>query len=488
MRPDRPCQGSARVSASKREVTQHLPGRRPCNQPRTAAPPALPTAPLDWTTPSCTLPRTPTRKGGPTCGGSPLRPRPSSGQRRKHLGSQHNGAHRPPWTRRASRQAGYSPSAHGGTTRLNNRDLRRCPGPTTKHPRPSIDPRGNPARAFIECGAASAQAISAAQALGWPQDTRVHTRNPPDTSGSDKRSRTSGRPIRQGQPPSSIRHSRKPQPPTPQRIQRKDGPRRIVAKATRRAPTSNSGAAALPNAPPLPPTAPEQDAQPARRKAARTNGNDQAPRTGQPPPSKAYPGTTPAAAAIATALPGKAYQRQGMPPPLRSTPTPPTAGCVRRIKPRLLPECRELAQQRDAKPRAPCQGTHKGRGGDILSPPSISQESESDAQRSRLKTHRQPLSTPLDSDAVTASQAKTAARETSQAKDTKEKSEQTHLWERNAHVGLGQPRTRHHAQVRPLRTPLRHRPSRYKQPPRTGVKCGRTSGRSLEKGPSHPPP
>ncbi|PCH35437.1 hypothetical protein WOLCODRAFT_156124 [Wolfiporia cocos MD-104 SS10] len=93
MRPDRPCQGSARVSASEREVSQHLPGRRPCKQPSTAAPPASPTAPLDWTTPSCTLPRTPTRKGGPTCGGSPLRPRPSSGQRRKHLGSKRNGAH-----------------------------------------------------------------------------------------------------------------------------------------------------------------------------------------------------------------------------------------------------------------------------------------------------------------------------------------------------------------------------------------------------------
>ncbi|PCH36526.1 hypothetical protein WOLCODRAFT_159482 [Wolfiporia cocos MD-104 SS10] len=181
------------------------------------APPALPTAPLDWTTPSCTLPRAPTRKGGPTRGGSPLHQRPSSGQRRKHLGSQHNGAHRPPWTRRASRQAGYSPSARGGTIRLNNWDLRRCPGPSTKHPRPSVDPRGNPARAFIERGAASAQATTAAQALGTektraapqgPLDNRVQTRTPPDSSGSDKRQHTSGRPYGKGNRPS---HTTQPQ-------------------------------------------------------------------------------------------------------------------------------------------------------------------------------------------------------------------------------------------------------------------------------------
>ncbi|PCH37305.1 hypothetical protein WOLCODRAFT_158026 [Wolfiporia cocos MD-104 SS10] len=121
-----------------------------------------------------------------------------------------------------------------------------------------------------------------------------------------------------GQPPSSIRHSRKPQPPTPQRIQRKDGPRRIIAKATRRAPTSNGSAVCLNNR--------------------------------------------------ATSSAGRAFQ-----------------------------------------------GT----------------------QHARRKAA---------SDAATASQAKAAARETSQRRTQQEKSEKTHLWERNAHVGLGQPRTRHHAQ------------------------------------------
>ncbi|PCH37264.1 hypothetical protein WOLCODRAFT_157969 [Wolfiporia cocos MD-104 SS10] len=195
MRPDRPCQGSARVSASKREVTQHLPGHRPCNQPRTAAPPALPTVPLDWTTPSCTLPRAPTRKGGPTCGGSPLRPRPSSGQRSKHLGSKRNGAPRPP--RNKTRQP---------TGRVFTQRARR-------HPPPSIDPSRNPAHAIIERGAASAQAIPAAHALGGCWTSESKTRTPPDPSGSDKaipakRSRASGRPYGKGNRPS---HTTQPQ-------------------------------------------------------------------------------------------------------------------------------------------------------------------------------------------------------------------------------------------------------------------------------------
>ncbi|PCH42733.1 hypothetical protein WOLCODRAFT_152773 [Wolfiporia cocos MD-104 SS10] len=212
-----------------------------------AAPPALPTAPLDWTTPSCTLLRAPTRKGGPTRGGSPLRSRPSFGQRRKHLGSQHNGAHR------------YSPSAHGGTIRLNNWDLRRCSGLTTKHLRLSVDPRGNPARAPIERGAASATDKTRAAPQGL-LDIRVQTRTPPDSSGSDKAIPANGIAPAEGQTARAtarvIRHSRKPQPRTPQRIKRKGGQRRIVAKATRRTTESNSGAAALPNAPPFPPTAP----------------------------------------------------------------------------------------------------------------------------------------------------------------------------------------------------------------------------------------
>ncbi|PCH39519.1 hypothetical protein WOLCODRAFT_159112 [Wolfiporia cocos MD-104 SS10] len=162
------------------------------------------------------------------------------------------------------------------------------------------------------------------------------------------------------------------------------------------------------------------------RKAARTNGNGQAPRTGQSPPSKAYQGTV-------RITNGTGIRRDDKGPP---------------AQPHLLRERRELAQQRDAKPRASCQGAQQGAGGmrTNLPPIQFSQESESDAQRSRLKTHRQPLSTPLDSDAVTAPQAKAAARETSQAKDKKEKSKKANLWELNTHVGLGQPRTRHHAQ------------------------------------------
>ncbi|PCH43984.1 hypothetical protein WOLCODRAFT_154037 [Wolfiporia cocos MD-104 SS10] len=258
MRPDRPCQGSARVSAGKREVSQHLPGRRPCKQPRTAAPPALPTAPLDWTTPSCTLPRAPARQGGPTRGGSPLRPRPSSGQRRKHLGSKHNGAHRPPWTTRASRQAGYSPSAHGGTVRLNNRNLRRCSGQTTKHPRSSVDPRGNPARAAIERGAASAQAIRQRKlwGIGQPQSTRAPRRTPPATTRPRSTVAHQRKAIRQGQPPESIQTQPQATATNPPAYQTQGQAKAHSRHGNPPRTKSNSGAAALPNAPPFPPTAP----------------------------------------------------------------------------------------------------------------------------------------------------------------------------------------------------------------------------------------
>ncbi|PCH34517.1 hypothetical protein WOLCODRAFT_155168 [Wolfiporia cocos MD-104 SS10] len=113
-------------------------GAVPAINRATAAPPALTTAPLDWTTPSGTLPRAPSRQGGPTRGGSPLRPRPSSGQRRKHLGSQRNGAHRPPWIK----------------TRK----------PTGK----------------------------------GPKDIQVQTRTPPDPSGSDKTILVNGRAPAEG--------------------------------------------------------------------------------------------------------------------------------------------------------------------------------------------------------------------------------------------------------------------------------------------------
>ncbi|PCH35820.1 hypothetical protein WOLCODRAFT_159456 [Wolfiporia cocos MD-104 SS10] len=134
--------------------------------------------------------------------------------------------------------------AHGGTIRLNNWDLRRCPGLTTKHPRPSIDPRGNPARAPIERGAASAHATPAAQALGpitgigHPSPNAHPAGHLRQRRDHGQRSRTSGRPYGKGNRPSLYRHSRKPQPPAPPAYQtHKGGQRHIVAKATRRAPS-----------------------------------------------------------------------------------------------------------------------------------------------------------------------------------------------------------------------------------------------------------
>ncbi|PCH39315.1 hypothetical protein WOLCODRAFT_158872 [Wolfiporia cocos MD-104 SS10] len=120
------------------------------------------------------------------------------------------------WATAQALGQGIHPARNGGTIRLNNWDLRRCSGLTTKHPRPSVNPRGNPARALIERGAASAQDIPSAQALG-PQgllDTRVQTRTPPDPSGSDKRPRTSGRPYGKGNRPRRAKaHDRQGNPP-----------------------------------------------------------------------------------------------------------------------------------------------------------------------------------------------------------------------------------------------------------------------------------
>ncbi|PCH39004.1 hypothetical protein WOLCODRAFT_159570 [Wolfiporia cocos MD-104 SS10] len=106
-----------------------------------------------------------------------------------------------PVTRATACQAGYSPSAHGGTTRLNNWDPRRCSGPTTKHPRPSIDPRGNPARAFIERGAASATVKTRAapqRAAGHPSPNA----HPAGLLRQRQRYCTSGRPYGKGNRPS----------------------------------------------------------------------------------------------------------------------------------------------------------------------------------------------------------------------------------------------------------------------------------------------
>ncbi|PCH36531.1 hypothetical protein WOLCODRAFT_159494 [Wolfiporia cocos MD-104 SS10] len=134
--------------------------------------------------------------------------------------------------------------AHGGTIRLNNWDLWRCSGLTTKHPRSSVDPRGNPARAPIERGAASAapdedeQDAKAPDGHRTPESKRAPRRTTPAATRPFRSMVAHQRKaIRQGQPPESNRHSRKPQPPTPQRIKRKGGQRHIVAKATRRAPS-----------------------------------------------------------------------------------------------------------------------------------------------------------------------------------------------------------------------------------------------------------
>ncbi|PCH40676.1 hypothetical protein WOLCODRAFT_150705 [Wolfiporia cocos MD-104 SS10] len=205
MRPDLPCQGSARVSAGKREVTQHLPGRRPCKQPRTAAPPALPTAPLDWTTPSCTLPRAPTRKGGPMRGGSPLRSRPSSGQRRKHLGSQHNGAHRPPWTK--TRQ----PTGRVFTQRTRRHRPPQQPGPpallrANNQAPPSISrPKGKPRPRTYRAWGSLCTSHTGSASSGDSCSPHAH---PAGLLRQRQRSRTSGRPYGKGNCPS---HTTQPQ-------------------------------------------------------------------------------------------------------------------------------------------------------------------------------------------------------------------------------------------------------------------------------------
>ncbi|PCH39497.1 hypothetical protein WOLCODRAFT_159621 [Wolfiporia cocos MD-104 SS10] len=229
------------------------------------APPALPTAPLDWTTPSCTLPRAPARQGGPTCGGSPLRSRPSPGQRRKHLGSQHNGAHRPPWTRRASRQAkGILPSAHGGTVRLNK------PGPpallrtNNQAPPPISRPKGKPCpRNHRARGSPCASHIGSASSGGL-LDTRVQTRTPPDSPGSDKAIPANGRAPAEGHTARAtaqvIRHSHKPQPPIPQRIQRKGRAKAHSRQGNPPRTKSNGSAACLNNRA----TPPANRAQPGR--------------------------------------------------------------------------------------------------------------------------------------------------------------------------------------------------------------------------------
>ncbi|PCH35825.1 hypothetical protein WOLCODRAFT_159465 [Wolfiporia cocos MD-104 SS10] len=346
------------------------------------------------------------------------------------------------------RQAGYSPSAHGGTIRLNNWDLRRCSGLTTKHPRPSIDPRGNPARAPIERGAASATNKTRATPQGL-LDIRVQTRTTPDHSGSDKAIPANGRAPAEGHTARAtarvIRHSRKPQPTAPQRIQRKGGtgvssPRQPAThqveqrrrRFTKRATPSADRAHMLSSRARSRHAARQQGSPggghfkntPLGPTAWGTIGNGQAPRTGQPPPFKAYPGTTPATSAIATASPGKAYQRQGN---ATASPVHSDTAHGRLHQTQQGPASfRSAGSQRSSatpNPEYPAKVLTRGGGGNIFPLLSI---------LSRRRRHR-PSS-------------KGGGQGNKSSEGHQGKSEKTHLWERNAHVGLGQPRTRHHAQ------------------------------------------
>ncbi|PCH36527.1 hypothetical protein WOLCODRAFT_159484 [Wolfiporia cocos MD-104 SS10] len=214
------------------------------------------------------------------------------------------------WATAQALGKGIPPSAHGGTVRLNNRDLRRCSGLTTKHPRPPVGPRGNPARAIIERGAASAPTLG----IGQPQSKRAPRRIPPAATTVPHQRKA----IRQGQPPESIQ------------------------------------------------TQPQA--------------------TATDPPAYSTQGRA------------KTYHRQGNPPHTESNGS---AVCL---------------------------------------------NNRATLSAGRVNQGAQQASRKAASDAVTASQAKAAARETSQAKDNRKKAKKPHLRELKAHVGLGQPRTRHHAQ------------------------------------------
>ncbi|PCH37611.1 hypothetical protein WOLCODRAFT_158329 [Wolfiporia cocos MD-104 SS10] len=221
------------------------------------------------------------RHGGPTRGGSPLRPRPSPGQRRKHLGSQRNGAHRPPWTRRASRQAkGIAPSAHGGTVRLNNRDPRHCPASTTRtvvddeatqttFPEPQ---RNKPAHPLSLDNKGPRLKYDKTRR---PLEARGHpspNAHPPDSSGSDKATPANGRAPAEGQMA---------------RATARDGQRRSIAKANRTAHQRRTAApTASTNEPPPPPTAPT----PALQAKGAQTGNSQQRVVGRGRKAPAIPG------------------------------------------------------------------------------------------------------------------------------------------------------------------------------------------------------
>ncbi|PCH37612.1 hypothetical protein WOLCODRAFT_158333 [Wolfiporia cocos MD-104 SS10] len=289
---------------------------------------------------------------------------------------------------------GIPPSAHGGTIRLNNWDLRRCSGLTTKHPRPPVDPRGNPARANIERGAASAT-VKTRKALQGPLDIRVRTRIPPDTSGSDETT-VNGRAPAEGHTARATArvwrataHSRQGNPPRTK---------------------SNSGAAALPNAPPLPLTAPNPGRAASTPQGSKNERQRPSTLNRATAALKAYPGTVRTTNGTGTQArryraPAHAYQRHGYAtaPPVHSD------------------TAHDRLHQTQQGPASFRSAGNQRR--------STTPNPEYPAKRRR---HR--LS------------SKGGGQGNKSSEGQKEKTSETHLWEQNAHVGLGQPRTRHHTQ------------------------------------------
>ncbi|PCH33145.1 hypothetical protein WOLCODRAFT_147251 [Wolfiporia cocos MD-104 SS10] len=282
----------------------------------------------------------------------------------------------------------------------------------------------------------------------------VHTRTPPDPSGSDKAIPANGRASAEGHTARAtarvIQHSRKPQPPAPPAYKCKGGQRRIIAKATRRAPSRTA-------APPL-----YQTRHPfCRPRPNRTRSRHAARQQGSP--GGGHYENTP----LATASPGKAYQRQGnataapvhsdnahgrlhqthkAPPP---SGVPGASAAVRRQTPSTLPRYSQ------------------GAGGDILSPPSISQR-----VRERRPTLKAKDSPPTAIDPPGQRRRHRLSSKGSGQGNKSSKGQKQGKKRINAPMGAARARRARPATyttprvVRSLRTPLRHRPSRYKQQPR----------------------
>ncbi|PCH36753.1 hypothetical protein WOLCODRAFT_159505 [Wolfiporia cocos MD-104 SS10] len=188
---------------------------------------------------------------------------------------------------------------------------------------------------------------------------------------------------------------------------------------------SNSGAAALPNAPPPPPTTPT----PASQAKGAQSGNKPATGSRARPKGTHYPGGVPL-----TKPPAGTGNRH----PLRhpKAPSRTVAGTEHQARRQGLP-----------------------------------------AQVSR---HQPP-----PPDAVTASQAKAAARESPSSEGQKGKAN-THQGRSNAHAGVGHPSTQHRAGSGTLRTPLRHRPSRTSNSPARRKTRAHLRYATLEKGRRNP--